>query len=72
VAFVVVVLGGLGSMIGTFLAGLFIGLVESFGGFFISPGLNQAIYFAIFILVLLVRPQGFFGQGKGTEEVGLK
>ncbi|MDZ7760356.1 MAG: branched-chain amino acid ABC transporter permease [Desulfovermiculus sp.] len=72
VAFVVVVLGGLGSMSGTFLAGLFIGVVESLGGFFISPGLNQAIYFSIFILVLLVRPQGLFGQGKGTEEVGLK
>lgn len=72
VAFVVVVLGGLGSMSGTLLAGLFIGLVDSLGGFFISPGLNQAIYFSIFILVLLVRPQGLFGQGKGTEEVGLK
>lgn len=71
-AFVVVVLGGLGSMGGTFLAGLFIGVVESFGGTFISPGLKEAIYFAIFILVLLIRPQGLFGQGKGTEEVGLK
>lgn len=71
-AFVVVVLGGLGSMSGTFLAGLFIGCVESFGGTFISPGLKEAIYFAIFILVLLVRPQGLFGKGKGTEEVGLK
>ena len=54
------------------LAGLFIGVVESFGGTFVSPALKEAIYFAIFILVLLVRPQGLFGQGKGTEEVGLK
>jgi branched-chain amino acid transport system permease protein len=71
-AFVVVVLGGLGSMSGTFLAGLFIGVVESFGGTFVSPALKEAIYFAIFILVLLIRPQGLFGMGKGTEEVGLK
>lgn len=71
-AFVVVVLGGLGSMGGTFLAGLFIGVVESFGGTFVSPGLKEAIYFAIFIFVLLIRPQGLFGMGKGTEEVGLK
>ncbi len=71
-AFVVVVLGGLGSMSGTFLAGLFIGVVESFAGTFISPALKEAIYFGIFILVLLVRPQGLFGMGKGTEEVGLK
>jgi branched-chain amino acid transport system permease protein len=71
-AFVVVVLGGLGSMSGTFLAGLFIGVVESFGGTFVSPALKEAIYFGIFILALLVRPQGLFGMGKGTEEVGLK
>ncbi|MFV0437472.1 MAG: branched-chain amino acid ABC transporter permease [Desulfopila sp.] len=71
-AFVVVVLGGLGSMSGTFFAGLFIGVVESFGGTFVSPGLKEAIYFTIFILVLLVRPQGLLGKGKGTEEVGLK
>ena len=71
-AFVVVVLGGLGSMSGTFLAGLFIGVVESFGGTFVSPALKEAIYFGIFILVLLVRPQGLFGMGRGTEEVGLK
>ena len=72
VAFVVVVLGSLGSMSGTFLAGLFIGVVESFGGTFVSPALKEAIYFAIFIIVLLIRPQGLFGMGKGTEEVGLK
>ena len=71
-AFIVVVLGGLGSMSGTFLAGLFIGVVEAFGGTFVSPALKEAIYFTIFILVLLVRPQGLFGMGKGTEEVGLK
>jgi len=71
-AFVVVVLGGLGSMGGTFLAGLFIGVVEAFGGTFVSPALKEAIYFGIFILVLLVRPQGLFGMGRGTEEVGLK
>jgi branched-chain amino acid transport system permease protein len=71
-AFIVVVLGGLGSMGGTFLAGLFIGVVEAFGGTYVSPALKEAIYFGIFILVLLVRPQGLFGKGKGTEEIGLK
>lgn len=71
-AFIVVVLGGLGSMGGTFLAGLFIGVVEAFGGTYVSPALKEAIYFGIFILVLLVRPQGIFGKGKGTEEIGLK
>jgi branched-chain amino acid transport system permease protein len=71
-AFIVVVLGGMGSMAGTFFAGLFIGVVEALGGTYVSPALKEAIYFLIFILVVLVRPQGLFGMGKGTEEVGLK
>jgi branched-chain amino acid transport system permease protein len=72
VAFVVVVLGGLGNMAGAFLGGLFIGLVEVFSGTYISPAIKEATYFTIFILILLVRPQGLLGKGKGTEEVGLK
>jgi branched-chain amino acid transport system permease protein len=71
-AFVVVVLGGMGNMAGAFFGGLFIGLIESFSGVYISPALKEAVYFIIFILILLVRPQGLFGKGKGTEEVGLK
>jgi branched-chain amino acid transport system permease protein len=72
VAFVVVVLGGLGNMSGTLLAGLLIGLTDSFSATFLSPALSNATYFVIFILVLMVRPSGLFGKGKGTEEVGLK
>lgn len=72
VAFVVVILGGLGNMPGTLLAGLLIGLVDSFSATFISPALSTASYFIIFILVLLIRPSGLFGKGRGTEEVGLK
>jgi branched-chain amino acid transport system permease protein len=72
VAFVVVVLGGLGNMAGAFLGGLFIGLVEAFSGTYISPAIKEATYFVIFILVLLLRPQGLLGKGRGTEEVGLK
>ncbi|BCJ85581.1 branched-chain amino acid ABC transporter permease [Effusibacillus dendaii] len=70
--FVVVVLGGMGSMFGAFLGGILIGLVEALAGVFISPGLKEAVYFVIFILVLLFRPSGLFSLGKGSEEVGLK
>jgi branched-chain amino acid transport system permease protein len=72
IAFVVVVLGGLGNMVGAFLGGLVIGLVESLAGSYVSPALKEAFYFLIFIVVLIIRPQGLFGLGKGSEEVGLK
>ncbi len=71
-AFVVVVLGGLGSIGGAFLGGLIIGVVEALAGAFIDPGLKEAVYFAIFILILVFRPAGLFGMGRGSEEVGSK
>ncbi|NQU16160.1 MAG: branched-chain amino acid ABC transporter permease [Desulfobacteraceae bacterium] len=70
-AFVVVVLGGMGSMFGAFLAGLIIGLVEVFSGFFISPQLQGAIYYIIFVIVLIMRPQGLMGK-IGAQEMGFK
>lgn len=72
IAFVVIVLGGMGSMFGAFFGGLIIGLVEALAGAFISPGLKEVVYFIIFILVLLLRPSGIFSLGRGSEEVGLK
>jgi len=71
VAFVVVVLGGLGNMFGAFLGGLIIGLIEAFAGVFIDPSLKEVVYFTIFILILLRRPSGIFSMGRGSEEVGL-
>ena len=55
-AFAVVVLGGLGSVAGAYFGGLIVGLVEAFAGFYIDPELKQAIWFLIFIAVLIVRP----------------
>lgn len=71
IAFVVVVLGGLGNMFGAFYGGLFIGVVEALSGLLISPGLKEAIYFIIFILVLLIRPSGIFSRGQASEEAGI-
>ena len=65
-AFVVVILGGYNSLTGALVGGLIIGVVESFSGFFISPHLKEAIYFAIFILILLFKPTGLFGQREKT------
>jgi branched-chain amino acid transport system permease protein len=70
-AFVVVVLGGMGNMTGAFIGGILIGIVESLSGVYVNPSLKEAIYFALFILVLLIKPSGLFGIS-GSEEVGLK
>jgi len=62
IAFVVVILGGYNNLVGALFGGLIIGLIESFGGFFISPHLKEAIYFVIFILILLFKPTGLLGH----------
>jgi branched-chain amino acid transport system permease protein len=61
VAFTIVVLGGMGSFAGALVGGLLIGVVESLGGLFLGESLGQIGIFAIFIAVLLLRPQGLFG-----------
>jgi branched-chain amino acid transport system permease protein len=61
VAFTIVVLGGMGSFAGALVGGLLIGVVESVGGLYFGESLGQVGIFAIFIAVLLFRPQGLFG-----------
>lgn len=68
VMFVVVVFGGMGSIVGAVLAGLFIGVVEVFSDFLIGPDSKQAVYFLLFIAVLVLKPSGLFGI-MGEEEV---
>ena len=60
--FVVVILGGYNSLVGSLVAGLLIGIIETFSGFFISPHLKEAIYFIIFIFILIFRPTGLLGR----------
>lgn len=63
-AFVIAVLGGLGSVAGALVGGLLIGLVEALSSLYISASLGNAIVFAILIAVLLYRPWGIFGQAR--------
>ena len=60
--FPVVILGGLDSIPGAILGGLIIGLLEAYVGGYIGMGLNQVISFIVLLLILLVRPYGFFGR----------
>lgn len=59
-ALIVVVLAGTGSILGAFPAGLLLGLVEALSGAFIGPSYRELVGLAIFLLVLVLRPQGLF------------
>jgi len=61
-AFVIVIVGGLGSMTGALLGGVLIGVSEALAGLFITPSAKSMFSFGLLILVLLLRPQGLLGR----------
>ena len=61
-AFVIVIVGGLGSMGGALLGGVLIGVSEALAGLFIAPSAKSMFSFGLLILVLLLRPQGLLGK----------
>ena len=61
-AYVAVALGGFGNVPGTLAAGVIVGLVEVLGGLLIAPALKYVAVFVIYLVVVLVRPQGLFGR----------
>jgi branched-chain amino acid transport system permease protein len=70
-SFVVVVVGGMGSLPGAVLAGFLLGILESFASMAevidIIPGINQIIIYLVAIVILLTRPRGLMGR-KGVME----
>jgi branched-chain amino acid transport system permease protein len=62
IAFVTVALGGFGSVAGAFWAGIIVGIVEVLGGFLLGPQYKLALVLALFLLVVLLRPQGLLGR----------
>jgi branched-chain amino acid transport system permease protein len=62
IAFVVVNLGGFGSIIGALIAGVLVGVIEVMGGFLIGPEYKLAIVLTLFLAVLMFRPQGLMGK----------
>jgi branched-chain amino acid transport system permease protein len=62
ISFVVVIVGGIGSIAGTLVAGVLVGVLTTLGEVYISQALAPAMPFVVLILVLLLRPQGLFGR----------
>jgi len=63
-AFVIVVLGGMGSVIGATLGGVLIGIAESVGGVYFGAGWKEVVVFVLFLLVLLFKPSGLLGKSR--------
>ena len=64
--FAAVVLGGIGNAFGALAAGVVLGVVIEWSTFFVAPGLKLAVGFLILIIVLIIRPQGIFGQARAV------
>jgi branched-chain amino acid transport system permease protein len=62
-AFVVVVLGGLGNVVGAAVSGLLLGLLESFGAIYVSTAYQTLLGFAVLLLMIVLRPAGLFASG---------
>jgi len=62
IAFVVVNLGGFGSVTGALCAGVLVGVIEVMGGLLVGPQFKMAIVLLLFLLVLMIRPQGLMGK----------
>jgi len=63
-AFIIVIVGGLGSLAGALLGGLLIGVTEALSGFLIAPSMKSMFSFGLLILILLLRPQGLLGGAR--------
>ena len=68
-AFVVVVLGGLGSIGGAFAGAMVIGLIDSLAGYYIGSALREVAVFGVFLLILILKPSGLFGARLNLSHV---
>jgi len=60
-ALVVAMMGGVGNMVGCLMAGILLGVAESLCSYLVDSGLTLAVAYALFLIVLLIRPRGLFG-----------
>jgi branched-chain amino acid transport system permease protein len=66
-AFVVVILGGLGNVLGSLIGGLLLGVLETFGVTIVGANYRSIMIYGVFIVILIVRPQGLLGA-KSTAQ----
>jgi branched-chain amino acid transport system permease protein len=62
IAFGTVIIGGLGSMAGTFFGGIILGIFQTLGGYFLGPAFQMLIVYVIVLVILAIRPRGLFGH----------
>ncbi len=62
IAFGVIVLGGMGNMLGTFIGGVIMGLAQTMGGHFLNATAQMLVAYVIVLIIMTVRPQGIFGR----------
>jgi branched-chain amino acid transport system permease protein len=63
-AFVIVVLGGMGSVVGATLGGILVGVTESLSAAYVSSGLKELFVYVLFLLVLVFKPSGLLGKSR--------
>jgi len=61
-ALIVITLGGLGSIGGSFMAAMTLGLIESFGTYLTNPSMKMILSYSVFVLILMLRPKGLFAR----------
>src|SRR5204863_8392662 len=70
IAFVIVVLGGLGSIEGALFGGICIGIVQSTSSYYVAPAYGQMFFFILCLVVIIFRPTGLLGR-KGEAAIGM-
>jgi len=67
-AMIALALGGMGSVVGALMGGVLLGVLESYGSFFLTGGWADVISYAAFMLVLMFRPEGLFVRSSDSEK----
>ena len=62
--FIIVIVGGLGSLTGALLGGVLVGVCEALAGFLLQPSMKSMFSFLLLIAILVLRPRGLMGAGR--------